>query len=81
MTVMCVEPIKVYCLKKLYEPMPEVGEKCEVVESFSSRGLLFYILAGYPENNGYLSTNFAILPDQSADQMSEEKHEALIYKR
>lgn len=83
---------KVFCVKKFFfkcglcgEPMPnpEVGDIDTVIEVVEPKTITgtYYALERFGKNNLFNAKNFAILPDQSADQMSEEKHEAIIYQR
>jgi hypothetical protein len=61
-------------------PCPNFWEECEVIKVETKLNRLWYVLAGYPLRRGYSPDNFAILPDSSADEMREEKHEAIIYQ-
>lgn len=61
--------------------IPEIGEVVTVErETFSIDFIPCY---KFYEYSGYVfdRRNFATLPEQSADEMQEESHEALIYQR
>lgn len=74
------------CINENWRPAPEVennrkpycGEVCEVVETHKRHDMDWYILAGFNPHQGFLAVNFAILPDQTADEMQELEKEAII---
>lgn len=79
--------MKVICLKKhkvneLGEdlPSPEVGDIDTVTDKYQSKQSrdFFYHLERFGERYGYLADYFAILPDQSADEMQEQEREGIV---
>lgn len=81
MEVMCVKPIDSSNWLTDDYPRPEVGDKDNVIEEVTLGPHLYYCFARFGRRHGYRSTHFAILPDQSADQMNDEQREAIIYQR
>jgi hypothetical protein len=80
MQVMCVKPFNNNNIIEQCKnaPRPDVGDECQVTHTVMSRqGFNYYMLKEFPGYN-YLSTHFAILPEQSADQMQEENREAIL---
>jgi hypothetical protein len=82
MQVMCVKQFENFC-KVSFEPMqsPQVGDPDLVIEVIQAYGKVYYKLERFGTNNNYRADHFATLPEQSADEMAEEKHEAIIYQR
>jgi len=78
--VICIEAINNEVPCKKGQPRPEVGDICIVtgIECQPWFDATYYQLSGYPSNNGYLSTSFAILPDASADEMQETERESIV---
>jgi hypothetical protein len=74
-----------------HAPIIEVGTETIVVAErpHELTGELMYQVAAVPPqligffrlNYWYDAKGFAILPEPSADDMAEEKHEAIIYQR
>lgn len=58
--------------------MPVVGSEYEVIDETQHGGFDLYVLAGFPSDCGYVRSGFATLPDKTADEMAEEKHEAIV---
>lgn len=58
--------------------MPDIGDECTVINDFMENGKRYYSLAGYPKEFGYNAVCFAILPDQSADEMQEQEREGIV---
>lgn len=56
---------------------PHFMEECEVVEVINSSIGKWYQLEGYDTDTVFAADYFAILTEQSADEMSEEKREAI----
>lgn len=52
-------------------------EECEVVEVINSSIGQWYQLEGYDTDTVFAADYFATLPEQSADEMSEETKEAI----
>lgn len=80
--VMCISPTTVEIRKQMNVHSPvEVLREYTVVGVYTENNKVYYYLSGFGIDTVFLSTCFAILPEKSADQMSEEKHEAIIYQR
>lgn len=64
-------------------PRPEVGDIDTVRETFvkPSTGSTYYSLERFDPEFVYHAECFAILPDQSAEDMREQNHESIIYQR
>lgn len=77
MRVMCVQPIDNPSKDCISSPSPQVGDTVTVVDEFELFGQLFYVLAEYAQDEGFLADRFATLPDATADEMEEE--EQFIY--
>jgi hypothetical protein len=56
---------------------PEVFDECTVTGTEKHMGHTMYFLAEHP-GVSFRSIRFATLPEQSADEMQEEKHESII---
>lgn len=59
-------------------PTPKVPEISEVVKEFNYTDGVYYILQGFHPHQGFKSTHFATLPEQTADEMNEVEKEAII---
>lgn len=79
MKVICVKPLGETCCVSGYPaPRPEVGDIDLVTQTVSRIGRVWYKLARFPQNWCYEVENFAILPDISADEMSEVEKEGIV---
>lgn len=82
--------MKAFCINDFGNPNPLVhpifiGSEYNIVGGVPGHSA-YCIIAEHPvSKRGYMAAYrkscFAILPEQSADEMREEKHEALIYQR
>lgn len=59
-------------------PSMQIGDEFEVVGEYQHGGRVYYFLAEFPNNMVFRSTSFVTLPDQTADEMKEEKQEAIV---
>jgi hypothetical protein len=62
-------------------PFPSVGDNCTSIGQWMQNNKLYYQLEGYPEICGYNAECFAILPDDTADEVDAQQQEAIIYQR
>lgn len=84
-----MEPLKLMCVsnKNQWNPtMPKVPilSKVTAIDECTFEGMKYWRLQEF--DGGcitwwYDKRDFATLPDQSADEMQEENHEAIIYAR
>jgi hypothetical protein len=58
------------------EVISEDGKHCYIFEEIGP-----IVFNGAKVQPGYMSKNFAILPEQSADEMAEQEFESIIYQR
>ena len=72
--------MKVMCVKKptitndgYNHPSPDVGDKDVVVEERIRGGRVFFVLQRFDKRLSYLSVYFAILPDESPEEVTEEE--------
>lgn len=77
---MCVNDNWITTPGKEHEPRPSVGDIDVVIneELDAEIGMVFYELERFGSRCWYRADMFAILPDQSADEMKEETHEAIV---
>lgn len=54
-------------------PKMEVGDVYNVLDTYSYCGVSFYKLVEIGPDYGFDTKHFAVLPDQSADEMEEEE--------
>lgn len=90
MTVLCIDEKWRGDGKPTPQDAPVFNEQCLVTDcryyeqeivtyggiSFLNAPGIYYRLSGYKHQ--YHASHFAIIPEQSADEMSEEKREAII---
>lgn len=74
------------CIDEVWRPMPEVkdnpapvvGEECEVEDRVNIYGFEWYYLKGYDQSQVFRASMFAILPDQTADEINAQHKEAIL---
>lgn len=86
--------MKALCISNSKQTSPHVikipvPEEVTIIDEAKHNGREYWQFAEYPyvvvrgivAKQFYDKTDFAILPDQSAEEMQQEKHEAIIYQR
>lgn len=79
--VMCISPIDRPTESAKDRPRPQVGDEDIATGEVSMYGAVYYTLLRFGKGDGYNTECFATLPEQSAEEMQEENHEAIIYAR
>lgn len=59
-------------------PKMEVGDVFNVLDAYSYCGVSFYKLVEFGFDYGFDTKHFAVLPDQTADEMAEVEKEAIV---
>lgn len=52
---------------------PAYGEVCEVIRTVGGKSAIYYILSGYPLDQGYRSTGFMPIQDQETEVPQEKE--------
>lgn len=79
MKVICVKPLgETCCISGNPAPRPEVGDIDIVTVRVKRIGRKWYKLERFAQHWCYEVENFAILPDTSADEMSEAEKEGIV---